>query len=215
MLKYPLPGMVKTRLGKDLGQECAARLYRYFLALELEVLQSLQLPVLLSCHPSFSISDYLAWLGSEFIYLTQGEGNLGLKMQNSFEKAFNLGYTKVVLVGSDVPRLPQSYIQSALDRLQDHDVVLGPALDGGYYLLGLNCHSFQPYMFEGIPWSTSQVLHLTRKKLDEQQIKTFLLPSLRDIDTLQDLKDMLAAQGLPTEPHQVLLQSVRKYTVQI
>ncbi|MGM0424246.1 MAG: TIGR04282 family arsenosugar biosynthesis glycosyltransferase [Thermodesulfobacteriota bacterium] len=211
MLKYPSPGMVKTRLGQELGQECAAGLYRSFVACELEVLQSLQVPVLLSCDPGFAILKYREWLGPEFNYLLQTGDDLGVRMQSSFEQAFELGFTQAVLVGSDLPHLPAAYIQLALDRLQDHDVILGPAQDGGYYLLGMNSQGFQPCIFEGIPWSTSQVFNLTLKKLEEYQVKAFFLPSLRDIDTLQDLQEMLAAQGFPVEPHQVLIESARKY----
>ncbi|MFO8033387.1 MAG: TIGR04282 family arsenosugar biosynthesis glycosyltransferase, partial [Desulfohalobiaceae bacterium] len=187
MLKYPRPGMVKTRLGQELGQECAAWLYRCFVACELEMLQSLQVPVLLSCDPGSAILKYQEWLGPGFNYLLQAGDDLGARMQSSFEQAFELGFTQAVLVGSDLPHLPAAYMQLALDRLQEHATVLGPALDGGYYLLGMNRQGFQPYIFEGIPWSTSQVFNSTLKKLEEYQIKTFFLPSLRDIDTVQDL----------------------------
>ncbi|MDZ7759224.1 MAG: TIGR04282 family arsenosugar biosynthesis glycosyltransferase [Desulfovermiculus sp.] len=208
MLKYPKPGMVKTRLGKELGGERAAELYRTFVACELDTVQSLQVPILLSCHPYQPLSAYRDWLGGEYRYISQGDGDLGVKMRTSFETAFDQGLSRAVLIGSDLPHLPAAYIQSALTRLQDHDAVIGPALDGGYYLIGLQGRSFHPGMFEEIPWSTSQVLALTQKRLGDYDLKTFLLPSLRDIDTLEDLKSLLTAQDLPVEP-QALEQSIR------
>lgn len=209
MLKYPRPGMVKTRLGKELGEERAAELYRAFVACELATVQSLHVPILLSCHPYRPLSAYRDWLGREYRYISQGEGDLGVKMRTSFKTAFAQGLSRAVLIGSDLPHLPAAFIQSALSRLQDHDAVIGPAQDGGYYLLGLHRRSFHPGVFEEIPWSTSRVLALTQKKVADYKLKTFLLPSLRDIDTLQDLKSLLTAQDLPVDPPQALEQSIR------
>ncbi len=209
MLKYPQPGMVKTRLGKELGLERAAELYRYFVACELVTVQSLHVPILLSCHPHRSLSAYRAWLGGEFRYISQAEGDLGVKMRNSFQSAFDMGLSRVVLIGSDLPHLPAAYIQSALIRLQDHDAVIGPAQDGGYYLLGQHRRSFDPVIFEEIPWSTSQVLSLTQKRLGDHNLNTFLLPHLRDIDTLEDLECLLIDYALPVALPQDLEQSIR------
>jgi len=210
MLKYPQPGMVKTRLGKDLGAKRAAELYRHFVACELVTVHSLQASVLLSCHPHRPLSAYRAWLGGEYEYISQAEGDLGVKMRTSIETAFDMGLSRVVLIGSDLPHLPAAYIQSALTRLQDHDAVIGPALDGGYYLIGLHRQSFHPEIFTEIPWSTSQVMTLTQKRLVDYNLNTFVLPSLRDIDTLEDLKSLLTVQGLPGALPQDLEQAIRK-----
>jgi rSAM/selenodomain-associated transferase 1 len=155
------------------------------------------------------LSAYRDWLGGEYWYISQKEGDLGAKMRTSFEAAFEQGFSRVVLIGSDLPHLPVAYIQSALDRLQDHDAVIGPALDGGYYLMGLHRRSFQPGIFEEIPWSTSQVMALTRKRLGDHDLKTFLLPSLRDIDTLEDLNRVLIDYGLPVALPQDLEQAIQ------
>jgi len=209
MLKYPQPGMVKTRLGKDLGAKRAAELYRFFVACELLTVQSLHVPILLSCHPHRPLSAYRAWLGGEFRYISQAEGDLGVKMRTSFQSAFDMGLSRVVLIGSDLPHLPAASIHSALTRLQDHDAVIGPALDGGYYLIGLHHRSFHPEIFKDIPWSTSQVLALTQKRLGDHDLKTFLLPSLRDIDTLEDLESLLTTQDLPVALPQDLEQAIQ------
>ncbi len=209
MLKYPQPGMVKTRLGKELGAKRAAELYRFFVACELVTVQSLHVPILLSCHPQRPLSAYRDWLGGEYRYISQGDGDLGVKMSTSFETAFDQGLSRAILIGSDIPHLPAAYIQSALSRLQDHDAVIGPALDGGYYLLGLHCRSFHPKIFEEIPWSTSQVLALTQKRLGDHDLKTFLLPNLRDIDTLEDLESLFPLQDLPAASPQDLEQAIQ------
>ena len=209
MLKYPQPGMVKTRLAKELGTEGATWLYRHFVTCELVTVHSLHVPVILSCHPCQPLPAYRDWLGGGYRYISQGEGDLGAKMRTSFETAFAQGCSRVVLTGSDLPHLPAEYLQSALTRLQHHDAVLGPALDGGYYLMGLHRRSFQPGIFEEIPWSTSQVLALTHKRLADYGLKTFLLPNLRDVDTLEDLKDLFTVQDLPVALPQDLKQSIR------
>lgn len=209
MLKYPQPGRVKTRLGKELGEERAAELYRFFVACELVTVHSLQASVLLSCHPHWPLSAYRAWLGGEYRYISQAEGDLGVKMRASFQTAFDMGLSRVVLIGSDLPLLPAASIQSALARLQDHDAVIGPALDGGYYLIGLHRQSFHPEIFTDIPWSTSQVLALTQKRLGDHNLNTFVLPNLRDIDTLEDLESLLTTQDLPVALPQDLEQTIR------
>jgi hypothetical protein len=209
MLKYPRPGMVKTRLGNELGAERASWLYRHFVACELVTAHSLHVPVLLSCHPDQPFSMYRDWLGGGYRYISQGEGDLGAKMRTSFETAFAQGFSRVVLAGSDLPHLPAGYLQSALTRLQDHDAVIGPALDGGYYLMGLHRRSFQPGIFEGIPWSTSQVMALTQKRLAGYGLNSFLLPGLRDIDTVEDLNRVLIDYDLPVALPQDLEQAIR------
>lgn len=208
MLKYPQPGMVKTRLSNTLGAECAADLYRFFVACELRTVQRLQVPILLSCHPHRSLAAYRAWLGEEYSYTSQGEGDLGVKMRTSFQRAFDLGLSRVVLIGSDIPQLPAASLYSALTHLHDHDAVIGPAQDGGYYLLGLKGKSFHSGLFTGIAWSTPHVMAQTQEKLHNYDLNPFILPSIRDIDTLEDLKHLLTSQGWPVDPPQALEDSL-------
>jgi len=106
-------------------------------------------------------------------------------MARAFADVFALGYRQVMVVGTDLPTLPGSVFGEAVTLLAAHDVVLGPALDGGYYLVGLRKPS--PELFTGIPWSTDRVLSLTQQKAAALGLHAALLPVQRDIDTIDDL----------------------------
>ena len=115
-------------------------------------------------------------------------------MHQAFEALFKQGYKRGLIVGTDTPTLPLERYQQALAALESHDLVLGPALDGGYYLIGL--HRSIPDLFTGIPWSTDQVLTLTQEKAGVLGLKTALLESWRDIDTTSDLEALIEASVL-------------------
>jgi uncharacterized protein len=107
---------------------------------------------------------------------------------------FARGYTRVLIVGTDVPSLPLDHYKQALVLLEKNDLVLGPALDGGYYLIGLT--KPVPALFDNIPWSTERVLALTCEKADGLGLATALLPEWRDIDTIDDLMSLIEASSL-------------------
>ena len=109
---------------------------------------------------------------------------------------FALGYQRAILVGTDMPSLPASYYGQAVSLLSDHDLVLGPSLDGGYYLIGLKRPI--PDLFTGIPWSTDRVFSLTRTKAEALGLNTALLPTCRDVDTIEDLLGLIEENGLET-----------------
>ena len=115
-------------------------------------------------------------------------------MAQACETLFAQGYKRVVIVGTDTPSLPLERYQQALTALDSHDLVLGPALDGGYYLIGLK--QPQPELFTGIAWSTDRVLAATQEKAARLGLKTALLPLWRDVDTVEDLKALIAAAAL-------------------
>ncbi|MBI5777356.1 MAG: TIGR04282 family arsenosugar biosynthesis glycosyltransferase, partial [Nitrospirae bacterium] len=117
--------------------------------------------------------------------IAQTGDDLGARMARAFADVFALGYRQVLVVGTDLPTLPGSAFGEAVTVLATHDVVLGPALDGGYYLIGLRKPS--PELFAGIPWSTDQVLPLTQQKAAALGLSIALLPVRRDIDTIDDL----------------------------
>ncbi len=112
-------------------------------------------------------------------------------MYHSITQAFTAGYDPVVLIGSDTPDLPAPILEQAYTALESADVILGPALDGGYYLVGCNKNRFPPAMFTGIPWSTSDVLTTTLHILKHHHRTVALLPTHRDIDTPDDLADLI------------------------
>lgn len=211
MLKYPLPGKVKARLAMDLGGEKSALLYSCFVSTLLATCQRLGREVLICCHPDQMIEDYQAWLGNSYKYIVQGRGDLGRKMEDAFHQAFELGYLKVVLTGSDLPHLPLHYLQAAFDRLEDVRCVLGPAMDGGYYLVGMNRGDFIPEIFRHIPWSTSGVMDLTLEVLQGLEVEVFILPELYDIDNIRDLRKLLHSHGYNTESNEDLEHAVAGY----
>jgi uncharacterized protein len=196
MVKFPQAGTVKTRLGRQIGMEKACELYREFVRILLATCRAAGFDTVISCHPDHPVSDFREWLGPGFQYLVQRGPDLGHKMQDAFEQAFALGYDRVILTGSDLPHLPGATIEAAAQRAKTCDVVIGPALDGGYYLVAMTKDRFYPDMFEGIPWSTAHVLDITLEKLAAGRRNPCLMPLLRDIDTLADLTAVSAETGL-------------------
>jgi rSAM/selenodomain-associated transferase 1 len=119
--------------------------------------------------------------------------DLGRRMDHAFTTIFGMGYARVLLTGTDLPTLSESTFAQAFRLLLEHDLTLGPATDGGYFLIGLKRPA--PGLFTDIPWSTDQVLAQTRGKADSLDLKTALLPPERDIDTIDDLKALIHECG--------------------
>src|SRR5207253_9973281 len=117
--------------------------------------------------------------------LPQEGDDLGTRMSGAMQKAFGLGHRTVILTGTDVPTFTRSHLTQAVDHLITHDVVLGPTLDGGYYLIGLRAPV--PELFQGIAWSTVGVLEETRKTAAAKGLSVALLPPCRHLDTVEDL----------------------------
>ena len=194
--KAPIPGAVKTRLCPPLTPDEAATLHGTFV---LDVLEQTRqavtkgrLPVdrYLACAPA---SDHVFFQIMEerqgVRLLDQIGQDLGARMHQVFTTLFLHGYQRVIIIGTDAPTLPQSTYQEAFALLRAHDLVLGPALDGGYYLIGLKRPV--PELFAEIPWSTDQVLQLTRKKAAELGLSVATLKEWRDIDTIDDLRALI------------------------
>lgn len=200
MVKYPLAGSVKTRLGRQIGMQNACELYREFVRILLETCRSTGFDIMVSCHPDHPVSDYRKWLGPGFQYMVQAGPDLGHKMRDAFEQAFSLGYDRVILTGSDLPHLPAATIEEAAQKTGTSDVVIGPALDGGYYLVAMTKDNFFPDMFDDILWSTANVLDITLEKLAAARRSFFLLTAMRDIDTLADLTAVSSETGLLVKP---------------
>jgi rSAM/selenodomain-associated transferase 1 len=196
MVKYPRAGAVKTRLGRQIGMENACKLYREFVRILLETCRGTGFDTVISCHPDHRVSNYEEWLGPGFQYMVQQGPDLGHKMRDAFEQAFILGYDRVILTGSDLPHLAGATIEEAAQKTGTCDVVIGPALDGGYYLLAMTKDRFFPDMFDDILWSTPDVLRVTLEKIAAGRRKPCLLKTMRDIDTLADLNAVSAETGL-------------------
>jgi len=185
MAKQPEPGKVKTRLCPPLSPGQAADLYKAFFLDTVSLVSRIKHTDLLVAYDPDTARDYFSRIVSPAVKcIPQGRGDLGDRLSRISHLVFLWGYRKVIILASDTPHLPQDVIRSAIARLAEIDVVLGPCDDGGYYLIGLRFHA--PTLFAGIPWSTSQVLDLTIGRAREAGMTCELLPSCYDIDTWDD-----------------------------
>jgi len=114
-------------------------------------------------------------------------------MKSAFKTVFSQGTRSALLIGSDSPDLPGLIIDEALTFLKDHDAVMGPSCDGGYYLIGFRAETFLPHAFDEIPWSTEEVFVQTMDVLGKANLRVHILPKWRDIDTLDDLEVLFHA----------------------
>jgi uncharacterized protein len=196
--KAPIPGQVKTRLSPPLTPDEAATLHGSFVLDTLErtkaAVTKLKLPIdrYLACAPSSTHVFFKILEERQGVKLIDQVGaNLGARMNQAFTTLFAQGYRQVVLIGADVPTLPIDHVKQAIASLENHDLVLGPALDGGYYLIGLK--RMAPGLFTDMPWSTDQVLRLTQEKAATIGLKASLIQPWRDVDTLPDLEALIEA----------------------
>ena len=187
-IKAPLPGMAKSRLAAGIGAQAAADLYRLFILDAVDMLGRTSCAVRIYFSPADAADVIAEIAGRKHPLLPQAGDDLGQKMENAFLDAFSSGYERAVLVGSDIPELSHTVIAAAFDALDRNDAVLGPAADGGYYLVGFRKDSLLPDVFRGIPWSTSEVFDLTVGILQAKHLGVHLLPRLGDVDSLSDLK---------------------------
>jgi len=186
--RYPEPGKTKTRLIPILGPEGAADLHRRMVENTLIWARRLMDGSALSLEIRFaggSVDAMENWLGSDIAFTPQGEGSLGQRMERAFEEAFQAGMEQVVMVGTDCPGLTEDLARQAFVRLQEADVVLGPARDGGYYLIGLKRPAAG--LFQDIPWGTNEVLEKTLTAARNLQLRVSLLTPLADVDRPGDL----------------------------
>lgn len=182
-VKNPEKGKVKTRLAKDIGDDQALRVYGRLL----QYTKTITRP--LNAHKVVYYSDFVdnndLWDNMVFDKRLQEGLDLGERMQNAFSQAFAEGKQRVIIIGSDCVELESYMIKEAFAVLENNDVVLGPARDGGYYLLGMK--KFLPTLFENKPWSSSDVLMDTILDLKKMNASYYLLKTLSDIDTAEEL----------------------------
>lgn len=204
--KQPWPGQVKTRLAAASSADWAARVAAAFLLDTVAKLSSVEADRVLAFAPREAHDYFAEVVRGRFTLVPQADGDLGRRMAVFFTEYLRAGAEAVVLLGTDSPTLPLAHVEQAFRELGHADVVLGPATDGGYYLVG--CRGRLPPLFEGISWSSSQVLHDTVARLEGADFCLALLPPWYDVDTLEDwwmLQGHVAAlrrAGLdPEAPH--------------
>jgi rSAM/selenodomain-associated transferase 1 len=189
MARYPEAGKTKTRLARSLGTEQTARLYRAFLCdlANRFAVQELDL-IWTYTPPDIDYARFLRELApahSEHMqYFPQSGEDFAARLLHAFQWPFEHGYRNMVIIGSDSPHISATIIEKALDALEEADVALGPAEDGGYYLIAMR----KPYdVFSGIPMSTSEVLEMTIALAQHQGLTVKLLDTLFDVDEMPDL----------------------------
>jgi len=183
-VKEPVEGFVKTRLAKTFGDEKTLTLYKHFVNDLISTLKDSKFEFKLCVYPNNKLINEVFGDYNNFI---QEDGNLGVKMQKAFQSQFTLNYNKIILIGSDTPHIPKHYFDETFTMLETKEIVIGPSLDGGYYLIAFNKETFNTNLFKNITWSTDVVLKQTLQKTTPHKIH--LLQELNDIDTQIDLED--------------------------
>lgn len=188
--KWPVAGQVKTRLAANLGNEAAKQIH-------IELMNAVFLNI-----SAFAFADVQLWFdqyhgdssgslgavgrqlcNAELTYRIQCQGDLGTRMANAFQRSL-LHYKKVIIVGSDCPTVDPGYLHQASALLENHDVVLGPAEDGGYVLIGLN--RFESGLFADVQWGGAEVLRKTQSNIEALGLSSGLLDTTWDVDELAD-----------------------------
>ena len=186
--RYPEPGKTKTRLIPVLGSVGAANIQRQMTEYTIFQVQELQKAIAISVEVQFAGGDSQLmqdWLGLDLVYQSQGEGDLGSRMARSLGNAFESGAEQVIIIGTDCPGVNAQILATAFENLHAFDLVLGPAIDGGYYLIGLR----QPILelFVNIEWGTAQVFQKTVDIAQKLNLSYMNLSPLADVDRPEDL----------------------------
>ena len=183
-----IAGRTKTRLAATIGNEKALFVYKQLISITTNVLINLPFDKLIyySEFIPLDIEDKEIETAAKTLVLIQHGNDLGARMLNSFSDQFKIGYSRLIIIGTDCPGLNSELLLNAFNALESHDIVIGPAADGGYYLLGMS--KLYPELFEGVEWSTSKVYGQTVDIISKLGLSFSLMPVLRDLDNENDLK---------------------------
>lgn len=184
-VKAPRPGLVKTRLAQTMGDEEACLVYRELVAAVMGQIGAFS-SVELRFSPDDAPGEIESWMRPGWTIRPQGAGSLGERMHRAFLEHFESGAQRVVVIGSDSPEISAKDVSDAWEALISHDVVVGPALDGGYWLIGLRRLCAE--LFGGISWSTDSVLRETLVRIDQTNLTLRLLRHLNDVDIEPDVR---------------------------
>jgi rSAM/selenodomain-associated transferase 1 len=186
MTKVPILGEVKSRLGAEIGEQHAVKIYTCFLMDIVETLNKLGEDYIIYYTPVEALDVLKRIIGEDKNYIPQIGKNLGERLYNGLEKIRKLGYSYGFALASDVPDLSLGYIKEAFRSLKKYQLVIGPSFDGGYNLIGYDLTINSPEFYNGIIWGSNMVYEETMKRLDK--INKYVLPFWGDIDNMSDLK---------------------------
>lgn len=193
-VKNPVYGNVKTRLASTVGNDKALLIYKNLLKYTVTITCNLSVKKIVYYSDFIDNEDY--WDNDIYTKKIQQGNNLGEKMQNAFKESFDQGFNEVVLIGSDCVEISENNLLNAYTHFKDYNIIIGPAADGGYYLIGLK--KLHIILFNNIIWSTQTVLAQTLQLCASEKLSVYLLPELSDIDEEKDIK----------EEHKKLLQFI-------
>jgi len=191
--RFPVPGNVKTRLIGNLGAQGASDVHKQMTELILLQIQPAVQQLSAQMYIFFfggSKEQMSQWLGSNMSFFPQKGDDLGQRMLHAFKQTSKRGAKQILLIGSDCPSIDEAIIEAGFAALQNHDLVLGPAVDGGYYLIGLQAleiTAVHKRLFSDISWGESTVLQQTVQRLEAGGLSCQFLPQLHDIDRPEDL----------------------------
>jgi rSAM/selenodomain-associated transferase 1 len=191
-MKAPRAGRVKTRLAAGVGDALALELYMAFVEDMLATCRSTAYPLKLMVDDSKGLEAVKSWLGNDLVYGLQEGDDLGERMANAFRAVFDEGCGQALLIGSDIPDLPEEAIREGFRALESRDAVIGPSRDGGYYLIGFRSEGFRSAVFEGVEWSSPSVFSQTRRLLAESGLSCKILPVWDDVDTFENLQRLFS-----------------------
>jgi len=189
-IKVPIKGQVKSRLAADVGEEAALDLYKSFVLDIIDTLEGSGYTLRICYYPHDRADMFTSLFGIRYRMMPQEGKDLGEKMENAFKQIFSEGYTRAILIGSDIPDLAPAVLRDALESLTKNDVVIGPASDGGYYLIGFHKDSLLPRIFHNREWGTERVFQDTMDILRNTSLRVHLAPQWSDVDTIGDLKSL-------------------------
>jgi rSAM/selenodomain-associated transferase 1 len=186
-VRAPVPGRVKTRLGREIGMAAACDLYQAMVSDILSAIASSNVRLFLFHDDADCGGIPKDWIDAASAVIAQQGDTIGERMAAAFARLFSENIPQVALIGSDIPGMDADLLAAAFQALATHDVALAPAVDGGYCLIGLTAQSYRERIFQDIAWSTERVLQTTLNRCAECGLQVTLLASRQDIDTLADL----------------------------
>jgi rSAM/selenodomain-associated transferase 1 len=182
-VKNPVPGTVKTRLAKTIGNDRALDIYLQLSAYTKRTIKAIDADVVIFYAADIQVNDL--WTDDDFQKKLQHGEDLGARMQHAF-KTLLTDYDKVLIVGSDCPQLKEHHLNTAFNSLDETDIVVGPTFDGGYYMIGMK--ELHRFLFEDIAWSTDAVFPTTLQRIFANYKTVTQLEKLSDVDVEDDLK---------------------------